>query len=136
MTDWNQDVLNLTRDLLRRRSVTPADDGCQALLGAILEKSGFRLEPMRFGEVDNLWARRGNDGPVLCFAGHTDVVPPGPAENWTVDPFAAEIREGSLIARGAADMKSGLAAMTVACRRFVRDYPIPVRAPSPCDHQR
>ena len=123
MTDWNQAVLKLTRDLLRRQSVTPADDGCQALLGAILEKSGFRLEPMRFGEVDNLWARRGNGGPVLCFAGHTDVVPPGPAEDWTVDPFAAEIREGSLIARGAADMKSGLAAMTVACRRFVRDYP-------------
>ena len=123
MTDWNKAVLNLTRDLVRLPSVTPDDAGCQALVGAALQESGFRLEPMRFGEVDNLWARRGADGPLLCFAGHTDVVPPGPAEDWAVDPFAAEIRGGRLIARGAADMKSGLAAMTVACQRFVGDYP-------------
>ena len=123
MTDWNKAVLNLTRDLVRMPSVTPQDAGCQALLGAILQESGFRVESMRFGEVDNLWARRGNGGPLLCFAGHTDVVPPGPAEDWAVDPFAAEIHDGRLIARGAADMKSGLAAMTVACRRFVHDYP-------------
>ena len=89
MTDWNKAVLNLTRDLVRMPSVTPQDAGCQALLGAILQESGFRVESMRFGEVDNLWARRGNGGPLLCFAGHTDVVPPGPAEDWAVDPFAA-----------------------------------------------
>ena len=123
MTDWNKAVLNLTRDLVRMQSVTPEDAGCQALLGATLRESGFRLESMRFGKVDNLWARRGNGAPLLCFAGHTDVVPPGPAADWAVDPFAAEIRDGRLVARGAADMKSGLAAMTVACRRFVRDYP-------------
>ena len=123
MTDWNKAVLNLTRDLVRMRSVTPEDAGCQARLGAILRESGFRLEPMRFGKVDNLWARRGSDGPLLCFAGHTDVVPPGPAKDWAVDPFAAEICDDRLVARGAADMKSGLAAMTVACQRFVRDYP-------------
>ena len=123
MTDWNQAVLNLTRDLVRMQSVTPEDAGCQALLGAILQDSGFRVESMRFGKVDNLWARRGNGGPLLCFAGHTDVVPPGPAAHWAVDPFAAETLDGRLIARGAADMKSGLAAMTVACRRFVHDYP-------------
>ena len=123
MTDWNEAVLNLTRDLVRMQSVTPDDAGCQALLGAILRESGFRVASMRFGKVDNLWARRGNGGPLLCFAGHTDVVPPGPAEDWVVDPFAAQTRDGRLIGRGAADMKSGLAAMTVACQRFVHDYP-------------
>ena len=123
MTDWNKAVLDLTRDLLRIQSVTPADGGCQALLGAALKAAGFRVESMRYGEVDNLWARRGDGGPLLCFAGHTDVVPPGPVAEWAVDPFAAEICGGRLIARGAADMKSGLAAMTVACQRFVHDYP-------------
>ena len=123
MTDWNKAVLDLTLDLVRMRSVTPADSGCQALLGTALQKAGFRLESMPFGEVENLWARRGDGGPLLCFAGHTDVVPPGPAKSWEVDPFAGEIRDGRLVARGAADMKSGLAAMTVACLRFVRDYP-------------
>lgn len=123
MTDWNKAVLELTRDLVRMQSVTPADSGCQALLGSALQEAGFRLESMPFGEVENLWARRGDGGPLLCFAGHTDVVPPGPAEAWGVDPFAGEIRGGRLVARGAADMKSGLAAMTVACLRFVRDYP-------------
>lgn len=123
MTDWNKAVLDLTRDLVRMQSVTPADSGCQALLGNALQKAGFRLESMPFGEVENLWARRGDGGPLLCFAGHTDVVPPGPVQSWEVDPFAGEIRDGRLVARGAADMKSGLAAMTVACLRFVRDYP-------------
>ena len=123
MTDWNKAVLDLTRDLVRMQSVTPADSGCQALLGSALREAGFRLESMPFGEVENLWARRGEGGPLLCFAGHTDVVPPGPAKSWEVDPFAGEIRDGRLVARGAADMKSGLAAMTVACQRFVRDYP-------------
>lgn len=123
MTDWNRAVLDLTRTLVRMPSVTPRDAGCQALLGARLEAAGFRVEHMRFGEVDNLWARRGDAGPLLCFAGHTDVVPPGPAEQWRTDPFAADILDGRLVARGAADMKSGVAAMTVACERFVRDYP-------------
>ena len=123
MTDWNKTVLDLTRNLVRAQSVTPADSGCQALLGTALQEAGFRLESMPFGEVENLWARRGDGGPLLCFAGHTDVVPPGPVEAWGVDPFAGEIRDGRLVARGAADMKSGLAAMTVACLRFVRDYP-------------
>ena len=123
MTDWDRTVLDLTRELVRMRSVTPADGGCQALLGAALKAAGFRVESMRFGDVDNLWARRGDSAPLLCFAGHTDVVPPGPATEWAVDPFGAEIRDGRLTARGAADMKSGLAAMTVACQRFVRDHP-------------
>ena len=123
MTDWNKAVLDLTRELVRLPSVTPDDAGCQQLIGGTLENLGFRVEHLRFGKVDNIWARRGERGPVLCFAGHTDVVPPGPAEQWSVDPFAAEIRDGRLIARGAADMKSGLAAMLVACERFVADHP-------------
>lgn len=123
MTDLKNSVLDLTRELVRIPSVTPEDGGCQELLGARLQPAGFRLERMRFGKVDNLWARRGDSGPLLCFAGHTDVVPPGPEKEWAADPFAAEVRDGRLIARGAADMKSGIAAMTVACQRFVRDYP-------------
>ena len=117
------DVVELTRALIRRPSVTPDDHGCQPLIAERLEKLGFEIEALRFGEVDNLWARHGNTAPVLCFAGHTDVVPPGPREQWRVDPFAAEIHDGKLIARGAADMKAGLAAMVTAAERFVTDYP-------------
>ena len=117
------DAVELTRQLIRLPSVTPADHGCQALLASRLELLGFKLEHMRFEDVDNLWARRGDDGPVLCFAGHTDVVPPGPAEQWSVDPFAAEIQGERLIARGAADMKAGLAAMICACEDFLRSHP-------------
>jgi succinyl-diaminopimelate desuccinylase len=116
-------VVDLTRELLRRPSITPDDQGCQALLGARLEALGFRIEHLRFADVDNLWARRGGDGPVLCFAGHTDVVPPGPAEQWSVDPFAATIRGDRLIARGAADMKASLAAMVCAAEEFVGAHP-------------
>ena len=116
-------VVELTRALIRRPSVTPDDHGCQQLIAEHLKKLGFKIEAMRFGDVDNLWARRGDSAPVLCFAGHTDVVPPGPPEQWRVDPFAAEIHDGKLIARGAADMKAGLAAMISACERFVTDYP-------------
>lgn len=123
MTDANDSVLELTCELIRRPSVTPDDQGCQRLVGEILAPLGFELEHLRFGEVDNLWARRGKDGPVLCFAGHTDVVPAGPTEQWRADPFAAEVHDGRLVGRGAADMKSGLAAMLTACRRFVNDYP-------------
>ncbi len=117
------DVVELTRALVRLPSVTPKDSGCQQMIAQLLTKLGFSTESMRFGEVDNLWARRGTAGPVLCFAGHTDVVPPGPSEQWRVDPFAAEIHDGRLVARGAADMKSGLAAMLGACDRFVEAYP-------------
>ncbi|MDH3420402.1 MAG: succinyl-diaminopimelate desuccinylase [Gammaproteobacteria bacterium] len=117
------DAVELTRQLIRLPSVTPEDYGCQTLIGSRLEALGFTLEHMRFEDVDNLWARRGNDGPVLCFAGHTDVVPPGPAEQWSVDPFAADVQGEHLIGRGAADMKAGLAAMICACEEFVREHP-------------
>ncbi len=116
-------AVELTRELIRRPSVTPDDHGCQQLIAGQLQKLGFKIEFLRFGDVDNLWARRGEPAPVLCFAGHTDVVPPGPRDQWRVDPFAAEIHDGKLIARGAADMKAGLAAMVSACERFVADYP-------------
>ena len=117
------DVVELTRALVRKPSVTPDDSGCQQIITELLEGAGFNVERLGFGDVDNLWARRGNDGPVLCFAGHTDVVPPGPLGEWRVDPFAAEIHDGRLIARGAADMKASLAAMITAAQRFVEHYP-------------
>ena len=113
-------TLDLTCQLLSRASVSPADGGCQELLIARLEPLGFVVERMRFGEVDNFWAlRRGGQGPVVCFAGHTDVVPPGPLEQWQSDPFQPVIRDGRLFGRGAADMKSGLAAMVTATEEFV-----------------
>lgn len=116
-------TLDLTLALMREPSVTPFDANCQTLMIARLEKIGFRVERLRFGDVDNFWARRGDSGPVLAFAGHTDVVPTGPVENWSVQPFAPEIRDGMLIGRGAADMKGSLAAMVVACERFVAAHP-------------
>ena len=116
-------TLELASALIERRSVTPEDAGCQALLIERLEAIGFECETMIFGEVTNLWARRGADGPLLAFAGHTDVVPPGPPEKWHSDPFVAEIRDGVLYGRGAADMKSSIAAMVTACERFVADRP-------------
>lgn len=116
-------TLGLLRELIERPSVTPDDAGCQALLAERLERSGFHCESMPFGDVDNLWARRGDDGPLLCFAGHTDVVPPGPIGEWQSDPFVATEREGRLYGRGAADMKAGLAAMVVAAERFVANHP-------------
>jgi len=117
------DTLGLARELIRRQSVTPADAGCQTLIAAQLGEAGFSIERLRFGEVDNLWARRGRGSPALVFAGHTDVVPAGPREQWRVDPFAAEILDGHLVGRGAADMKGSLAAMVNACRRFAARYP-------------
>ena len=117
------DTLSLTRELIRRPSVSPSDAGCQLLIGELLEAAGFTVERLRFGDVDNLWARRGAAAPALVFAGHTDVVPAGPAEQWQVDPFAATVEGGTLIGRGAADMKGSLAAMINACRRFAERYP-------------
>jgi succinyl-diaminopimelate desuccinylase len=103
--------------------VTPADEGCQQLISERLATLGFSVEALRYGNVDNLWARRGKSGPVFCFAGHTDVVPTGPLEEWRSDPFQPTLREGFLYGRGAADMKSGLAAMVTATEQFVRAYP-------------
>lgn len=117
------DTLSLARELIRRPSVSPADAGCQRLIGELLSAAGFEVEHLRFGEVDNLWARRGRAAPALVFAGHTDVVPAGPREHWHVDPFAAVVEGGELIGRGAADMKGSLAAMINASRAFVERYP-------------
>jgi succinyl-diaminopimelate desuccinylase len=117
------DTLRLTEELIARASVSPADGGCQALMIDRLEAIGFAVERMRFGPVDNFWAKRGSGGPVFCFAGHTDVVPPGPQEEWRGDPFTPVVEDGLLYGRGAADMKSGLAAMVTACEEFVRRHP-------------
>jgi succinyl-diaminopimelate desuccinylase len=117
------DALELTRALIACPSVTPADAGCQALMTERLSASGFRIETLQFGSVTNLWARRGDVSPVLCFAGHTDVVPTGPLEEWRSDPFTPVIRDGVLYGRGAADMKSGLAAMVTATEEFVAAHP-------------
>ena len=116
-------TIELTQDLVSRASVTPLDEGCQDLMAARLEHVGFRIEKLRYGNVDNLWAVRGDSGPVLCFAGHTDVVPTGPLEEWRSDPFKPVVRDGVLYGRGAADMKSGLAAMVTATEAFVTACP-------------
>ena len=112
-------TLALARELIERPSVTPDDQGCQSLLAARLQAIGFRIEHLRYGDVDNLWARRGDGTPLFVFAGHTDVVPPGPREAWHTDPFEAVVRDGQLLGRGAADMKGSIAAMVTACERFL-----------------
>ena len=117
------DVLALTTELIRRISVTPDDAGCQAMLAERLARAGFHCEQIDFGAVKNLWATHGTGAPVLCFLGHTDVVPPGPREAWASDPFVPEIRDGFLYGRGAADMKSGVAAMVCALESFVAAHP-------------
>jgi succinyl-diaminopimelate desuccinylase len=138
------DVLDLTCELIRRRSLTPDDAGCQQLIAQRLQRAGFRCEHLRFNEVDNLWATHGQGAPVLVFLGHTDVVPSGPEENWSSPPFEPSIRDGGcfcdrpgreeqkavlhgcaphLYGRGAADMKSGVAAMTIALEQFVAAHP-------------
>ncbi len=119
------DTLALAQQLIARPSVTPADEGCQALMIQRLEALGFQVERLRFGEVENFWARRGDTAPLLAFAGHTDVVPSGPREQWQSDPFTPEIRDGVLYGRGAADMKGSLAAMITACERFLAGHPEP-----------
>ena len=116
-------ALELATELIGRKSVTPEDGGCQALITARLERLGFRCEPMPFGEVSNLWARRGSAQPVVCFAGHTDVVPTGPLSEWHSDPFVPTLRDGKLYGRGAADMKSSIAAFVVAAEKFIRERP-------------
>ena len=116
-------TLDYTCELIRRASVTPEDAGCQQWLAEKLEALGFHCEHLRFGDVDNLWARRGNDGPLLVFAGHTDVVPTGDVNKWRSDPFQPEIRNGMLYGRGAADMKASIAAWLVAVEDFVAARP-------------
>ncbi len=117
------DTLALARELIARRSITPEDGGCQEVLAARLRPLGFRLETLASGGVTNLWARRGTASPVVCFAGHTDVVPTGPLDRWLSDPFAPTERDGKLFGRGAADMKTSLAAIVVAIEGFVAAHP-------------
>ena len=116
-------TLALAKQLISLRSVTPDDGGCQDVIAGCLQGSGFSVERLPCGRVQNLWARRGEGSPSLCFAGHTDVVPPGPAEKWIGDPFSALERDGFLYGRGAADMKTSLAAFLVAVERFIARHP-------------
>ena len=116
-------TLELTCELIRCPSISPEDRGCLDVICARLEKLGFRNERLQYAPVDNLWATRGSGRPLLCFAGHTDVVPTGPREAWHTDPFEPVIKDGLLYGRGAADMKSGLAAMVTAAERFLARHP-------------
>ena len=117
------DVLALARDLIARASVTPEDAGCQALVSARLARAGFTCRQIDFGDVKNLWASHGSGGDVLCFLGHTDVVPPGPRADWHSDPFEPTLRDGFLYGRGAADMKGSVAAFVLALEQFVTAHP-------------
>jgi succinyl-diaminopimelate desuccinylase len=123
ITDSEHPSVALTKELISKQSVTPADDGCQPLLAERLSTLGFNCESLPREEVLNLWATRGTHGPTLVFAGHTDVVPPGPREHWDSDPFVPTERAGFLYGRGAADMKASLAAMVVATESFVANHP-------------
>jgi succinyl-diaminopimelate desuccinylase len=116
-------TLSLTQELIRRDSITPRDAGCQEVMIERLEALGFKVERLRFGNVDNFWARRGDSGPLLCFAGHTDVVPTGPLERWESHPFEPTVRDGYLFGRGAADMKASLAGFITAIERFLAVHP-------------
>ena len=117
------DTLTLAQELIACRSLTPSDAGCQEILIRRLKKMDFRIEKVRCGKVDNLWARRGTSAPVICFAGHTDVVPTGPLEQWKSDPFKPEVRDSRLYGRGAADMKGSLAAFVTAIEAFIAEHP-------------
>ncbi len=123
MTHPHSATIELAMDLINRRSVTPEDDGCQELMIERLEALGFKIERLPFEEVTNFWARRGDTGPLFCFAGHTDVVPTGPEQNWQFPPFEAVIEQGMLCGRGAADMKGSLAAFITALERFIANHP-------------
>ena len=116
-------VLELACELIARPSITPQDQGCLDIIAARLQAIGFDIEPLPFSDVSNLWARRGDSSPMLCFAGHTDVVPPGPLDQWTCPPFDPQVLEGKLFGRGSADMKGALAAMVCACERFFAGHP-------------
>ena len=123
MNSAESPTLALTRELISRRSVTPEDAGCQELMIERLEAIGFQVERLRFDDVDNFWAVRGDSGPMLCFAGHTDVVPSGPEAKWNTPPFQPTLVDGMLYGRGAADMKGSLAAMLIAVEQFVTENP-------------
>jgi len=123
MIDMESETLSLLTELIAKPSVTPDDKGCQQLLIERLSAIGFDCETLMFEDVTNLWARRGKSAPLLAFIGHTDVVPTGPLDEWHSEPFKPEIRAGLLYGRGAADMKSGIAAMVTACESFVKQYP-------------
>ena len=123
ITDPDDATLALTRELIARQSVTPDDAGCQDAMVSRLKQAGFSVDAMRFGEVDNFWATHGTSGPLLAFAGHTDVVPPGDEASWDSDPFQATVIGDELFGRGAADMKASLAAMVVACEQFIEQRP-------------
>ena len=119
------ETLAIAQQLIRKPSVSPDDAGCQDIIGQYLQALGFQVEELPFGEVSNLWASRSGTtpGPLFCFAGHTDVVPPGPVEAWEIDPYAGEVVDGVLHGRGAADMKGSLAAMLTATSRFIESQP-------------
>ena len=117
------ETFELAVELLKRRSLTPDDAGCNDLIAARLQKLGFHIERICHNGVDNLWARKGNAAPVVCFAGHTDVVPTGPLDQWLSDPFEPTLRDGKLFARGAADMKTSAAAFVTATERFIAAHP-------------
>ena len=121
--DLGASALALAKDLISRQSVTPEDGGCQSVIAERLKKIGFTVEPMAHGSVVNFWARRGKSAPSFCFAGHTDVVPPGPLTQWLNDPFKPFEQDGKLYGRGSSDMKSSLAAMVVATENFVARHP-------------
>jgi succinyl-diaminopimelate desuccinylase len=116
-------TFELTKDLINRKSVTPEDAGCQEMMANILKPLGFEIEDLTFSDTKNIWARRGTDAPLFCFAGHTDVVPSGPEQNWQTPPFEAIEKDGYVFGRGAADMKGSLAAMLVATEKFVKSNP-------------
>ena len=116
-------TLELAKQLIARQSVTPIDDGCQQLMTDRLSKAGFKIQPLPFEDVDNFWAIRGESGPILCFAGHTDVVPSGPESSWQSPPFEPTVKDGMLTGRGAADMKGSLAAMVVGVENYVAKNP-------------
>ena len=116
-------TLSLAKQLIAIDSVTPHDKGCQALMIERLKAVGFTIKRLRFGQVDNFWARRGTDSPIICFAGHTDVVPTGPEDKWQFPPFEPTEHDGYIYGRGAADMKGSLASMVVSCEEFVRKHP-------------